>query len=384
MKPKPSGISNPTYNSILKDLSQIYEQSLTDGNQDWNKTVLSSNWRMGEIIIKIQAGKDRQSGYGDKVLTQLSKDLNQKYGKGFSDRNLRPYFRFLLRNRKPILRSLGSLEYMRKFYQTYRMNQIHSELSWSHYRCLLLIEDSRLRMELEKKAIKEALSQRDLLIRVKQVLGSSSKKEKAEIGKESMNYRLKRPLLRLNTYQLKQKFSQDSEHSVPHLDLGFSVYQTGFENLSQFKVGSILSSTKKGKSYSFQITSSTKELFTYKAFLLRVIDGDTLQVRIDLGFSIVIEQRLRLRGLDAPELGTGQGKSPLPPLQKGVDAKRFVESRLKDCKFLIIKTHGSDKYDRYLVDVFYLNDEDNEDKVLREGNFLNNEILEEGLALLVL
>ena len=207
---------------------------------------------------------------------------------------------------------------------------------------------------------------------------------KAEIGKESMNYRLKRPVLRLNTYQLKQKFSQDSEHSVPHLDLGFSVYQTGFENLSQFKVGSILSSTKKGKSYSFQITSSTKELFTYKAFLLRVIDGDTLQVRIDLGFSIVIEQRLRLRGLDAPELGTGQGKSPFPPFQKGVDAKRFVESRLKDCKFLIIKTHGSDKYDRYLVDVFYLNDEDNEDKVLREGNFLNNEILEEGLALLVL
>ena len=68
-----------------------------------------------------------------------------------------------------------------------------------------------------------------------------------------------------------------------------------------------------------------------------------------MGFSIVIEQRLRLRGLDAPELGTGQGKSPLPPLQKGVDAKRFVESRLKDCKFLIIKTHGSDKYDRYLV-----------------------------------
>ncbi len=73
--------------------------------------------------------------------------------------------------------------------------------------------------------------------------------------------------------------------------------------------------------------------------MLRVIDGDTLQVRIDLGFSIVIEQRLRLRGLDAPELGTGQGLA----------TKRFVESRLKDCKFLIIKTHGSDKYDRYLV-----------------------------------
>jgi len=130
--------------------------------------------------------------------------------------------------------------------------------------------------------------------------------------------------------------------------------------------------------YSFQLTSSAKELFTYKAFLLRVIDGDTLLVRIDFGFSIFTEQRLRLRGLDAPEIGT---KPPLPPLQKGVDAKRFVETRLKDCKFLIIKTHGSDKYDRYLVDVFYLKGEDNEDLVLKEGIFLNNEILEEGLAL---
>ena len=114
-------------------------------------------------------------------------------------------------------------------------------------------------------------------------------------------------------------------------------------------------------------------MFTYKAYLERVIDGDTLLVNIDLGFSVFIEQRLRLRGLDAPELGTSQGAA----------SKKFIESRLKDCEFLIIKTHGSDKYDRYLVDVFYLKGEDNEDKVLRDGTFLNNELLEERLALLV-
>ena len=56
----------------------------------------------------------------------------------------------------------------------------------------LLIEDSRLRLELEKKAIQEILSQRDLLLRVKQVLGNKSQKVKAEIEKESMNYKLKR------------------------------------------------------------------------------------------------------------------------------------------------------------------------------------------------
>ena len=145
----------------------------------------------------------------------------------------------------------------------------------------------------------------------------------------------------------------------------------------------MIESRKKGNSYYFESVSSSKEMFTYKAYLERVIDGDTLLVNIDLGFSVFIEQRLRLRGVDAPELGTSEGKSPVSPLRKGTDAKKFVESRLKDCEFLIIKTHGSDKYDRYLVDVFYLKGEDNEDKVLRDGTFLNNELLEEGLALLV-
>ena len=142
----------------------------------------------------------------------------------------------------------------------------------------------------------------------------------------------------------------------------------------KLKVGSVIESRRKGSSYYFESVSSLKEMYTYKAYLERVIDGDTLLVNIDLGFSVFIEQRLRLRGLDAPELGTSKGNA----------TKKFLESRLKDCDFLIIKTHGSDKYDRYLVDVFYLKGEDNEDKVLREGTFLNNELLESKMALLVL
>lgn len=91
---------------------------------------------------------------------------------------------------------------------------------------------------------------------------------------------------------------------------------------------------------------------------------------LDLGFHTFLRQRLRFRGLDAPELGT----------KRGMNSKKFVESRLRDCKFLIIKTHGSDKYDRYLVDVFYLKKERSVERVLKEGIYLNNEILKEGFA----
>ena len=373
MKPKkPTGISTPTYNSILKDISQIYENAQSEGDGNWNKTTLFAHWKIGERIIEVEQGQKERAAYGDMVLKQLSKDLNRKFGKGFSDRNLR---------------------YMRKFYQLYKLKEVKTQLSWSHYRELLLVDDSAIRLKLENQSIAEGWSQLDLQKRVKQALAGKSQKSDSEKQNESTPERLKRPLMRLYLYRVLQKFSSDLEQPVPNLDLGFSIRlkvnsnyaqkQTVLTELSKLKVGSVIESRKKGSSYYFEPVSSAKELFTYKAYLERVIDGDTLLVNIDLGFSVFIEQRLRLRGLDAPELGTSQGKSPLPPLQKGVDAKKFVESRLKDCNFLIIKTHGSDKYDRYLVDVFYLKGEDNEDKILREGIFLNNELLEEKMALLV-
>jgi micrococcal nuclease len=43
-------------------------------------------------------------------------------------------------------------------------------------------------------------------------------------------------------------------------------------------------------------------MWTYRAIIIRVVDGDTVDVRIDLGFSVLHEARLRLLGIDAPEM----------------------------------------------------------------------------------
>ena len=104
--------------------------------------------------------------------------------------------------------------------------------------------------------------------------------------------------------------------------------------------------------------------------LNRVVDGDTLLVTVDLGFGIWRDQRLRLRGLDAPPLET----------LEGVKAKKFVEKELKKCEFLILKTYGTDLYERYLVDVFYLASESDEGRVMKEGLFLNQRLLDAGFA----
>ncbi|MCK6380762.1 MAG: DUF1016 N-terminal domain-containing protein [Leptospiraceae bacterium] len=360
---KGTGISPSLYRSLFKDISQIYDDAMSDGNSNWNKATLYSNWKIGESIVTIEQKNQTRAGYGDRVLLQLSKDLNKKYGKGFSERNL---------------------AYMRTFFSMYDLGEIHSELTWSHYKLLLLVSDMEKRIGLEKKAIQSNLSVFEFKNVIRKTLKDQAPKTGVESADKPLKDRLKRPVMSLYTYRVLQKFSSDFAHSVQNLDLGFYIRMRTLDGivkdkkdsqeglvLSGLKIGSIVKIIKNSEGFLFEERTNPKELFTYKAFLEKIVDGDTLVVTIDLGFDIFIEERLRLRGLDAFELGTRQGAK----------AKKFLESKLKDLPFLIIKTHGSDKYGRYLVDIFYLENETNAQKIIEEGIFLNNEMLEKGLAL---
>ncbi len=176
-----TGISPTTYHSLLKDISQIYEVALSDGNE---------NWKIGERIVKVEQGDKERAAYGDRVLLQLSKDLNRKFGKGFSDRNLRN---------------------MRRFYQLYDLRGIHSELSWSHYLLLMLVEDAGERAALEKEAVKGRLSLSEFRKFVDKVVSGQGGNGEGKNGKESVKDSLKRPLLGLYTYRVLRNFS-----SIPH------------------------------------------------------------------------------------------------------------------------------------------------------------------------
>ncbi len=57
-----------------------------------------------------------------------------------------------------------------------------------------------------------------------------------------------------------------------------------------------------------------------------------------------------------------------------------MESRLKRCKFIAIKTYWRDKFTRYLADIFYIQREDDFNKIVRDGRFMNQLLLDEELA----
>jgi micrococcal nuclease len=74
-----------------------------------------------------------------------------------------------------------------------------------------------------------------------------------------------------------------------------------------------------------------------------VVDGDTIDVIIDLGFDILFSSRVRLAGIDTPESRT----KDLAEKALGLEAKEYLKKSLKDAKSVIIKTEKMDSSEKY-------------------------------------
>lgn len=74
-----------------------------------------------------------------------------------------------------------------------------------------------------------------------------------------------------------------------------------------------------------------------------VVDGDTIDVDIDLGFSVSFSQRVRLAGIDTPESRTTDKAEKV----LGLEAKEYLKSKLKDAKVVVIKTEKPDSSEKY-------------------------------------
>ena len=111
-------------------------------------------------------------------------------------------------------------------------------------------------------------------------------------------------------------------------------------------------------------------MYTYRVKSVnRIVDGDTIDVTIDLGFSIHIDQRVRVAGIDSPEKRTRDAEEKA----LGIDAPEWMPKRLEKAPELIIKTavEGSmGKYGRVLGWLI----------VGEEDVSLNEQMINEGFA----
>jgi len=115
------------------------------------------------------------------------------------------------------------------------------------------------------------------------------------------------------------------------------------------------------------------ERFWYGATVLKAIDGDTIDLMIDLGFNIHHKIRVRLYGVNTPESRT----KDLAEKELGIKAKKFTETWLTENSWIYINTipDKNDKYGRILARVFNSEDIDNPDT-----KCLNKDIISAGFA----
>jgi micrococcal nuclease len=107
----------------------------------------------------------------------------------------------------------------------------------------------------------------------------------------------------------------------------------------------------------------------YVKEVTNVVDGDTIDVVIDLGFDISFTSRVRLAGIDTPESRTKD------KVEKalGLESKEYLKKAIEDAKTVVIKTEKMDSSEKYgrILGWVYLDG---------SGNSINHEMIEKGYA----
>lgn len=106
-----------------------------------NTTMLFTYWNIGKMIVEEQGGSSKAK-YGDKLIAELSRQMTLDFGKGFDERSLRK---------------------IRQFYLMYPIwDSVRPELTWTHYRTLMRVEEQHIREFYMQEAIKGNWSVRQL------------------------------------------------------------------------------------------------------------------------------------------------------------------------------------------------------------------------------
>ena len=105
-------------------------------------------------------------------------------------------------------------------------------------------------------------------------------------------------------------------------------------------------------------------MYEYKAVVNRVVDGDTIDVTIDLGFSVWKKMRVRMEGINTPESRTRD----LEEKERGLAAKARVKQLISENKNkFVLHSQGVGKFGRCLGEI-YLGDSKLNDILINEGH----------------
>lgn len=152
--------------SIILEIRELLENARKNVAQQVNTQLLTTYWNIGRIIVEYEQQNQIRADYGKQTLRELSKELTREFGKGFS---------------------VSNIQFMRRFYQSYSIQQTVSvKLSWSHYCELLSITDENKRSFYEKESINSGWSVRELKRQIESSLYERLLLSAGDVNKEKV------------------------------------------------------------------------------------------------------------------------------------------------------------------------------------------------------
>ncbi|HSV43495.1 MAG TPA: DUF1016 N-terminal domain-containing protein [Candidatus Bathyarchaeia archaeon] len=290
-------------------------------------------WETGKRIVEEEQNGQMRAAYGARLIPELSGALSAKHGPGFSQQTLHK---------------------MRHFYEENPIFPTPGKLGWNDYVELMPVKDEKKRRLLEQRILKEGLKSREIRQEVRRLRRETEPKTITVKPQKNLPP-LKRPAdLALHTFGLAALDGVKVKDGQTLVDCGFFAYRPVPQ--STFKSLNIVE----------------KMSYTYAAMVNRVVDGDTILVAVEVGLGNLLKERLRLRGIDCPEVSTPEGKR----------AKKFVENLLPVGARVVIHTQKTktDIHGRFVADLFFGEGDVSDKFLLTEGIYLNQLLLDEGLA----
>lgn len=322
------------YQKILKEVQNSIK--LAQGKIIRSKVEMA--WQIGKII-ETSLPKNQKEKYGQELVKKLEKDS---------------------------LISAAVLYKMHSFYTTYpKLPKDDAHLNWSHYRVLSSIKKANERKALEDLIKENAWNSDELQTEV------AKRNNLPESQPKSVTKNVTKKIQPSRGRVFAYKIVEIEGSSKKFFDCGFKVFREVKERLPN--EAEIVTVSNKNEKYLVKKSSvAAPQVYTYKAYLKRVVDGDTLHANIDLGFGIFHEEILRLAKINCAESKSGEGQK----------TKAALEKIFSEVPFFIVKSIKTDIFNRYVADIFLPKNQNETDlqKVADFGIYLNQLLLERGLA----
>jgi len=152
--------------SLIQEIKSVIIDARNNVARQVNSELLGAYWNIGRIICEYEQSAPDRADYGKRTLKELAHTLTQEFGRGFS---------------------VSNLQFMRRFYQSYQIQQTASvKLSWSHYCELLSISDTDKRSFYEKEAVNSSWSVRELKRQIESSLFERLLLSRGEVNKEQV------------------------------------------------------------------------------------------------------------------------------------------------------------------------------------------------------